>query len=290
MLIALCSVHGSPGVTTTTLALAAHWPLPAGTRRLVVECDPAGGELHTRLGLAGTPGLTSLAAASRHEGERAGLWAHAVPGPAETSVVTAPISAAHARIALGVLAPFAADLLRRERHYRSLVLADCGRMDPASPAEAIARRADLLVVISRARPADIARLAPRLPDLATWTPRPALLLTSPGMSTRDVESALRVRTAGRIPHDRAAAWRARVPRSRAYRTAVTAIARALTPAAPTATPPSPPSRSVDEPAGTSTGGAGIALAPLAHRASPVAPSPSGGNPATGKPQPGKGTP
>ena len=37
-LIALASVKGSPGVTTTCLALAAAWP---GQRRLVIEADPA---------------------------------------------------------------------------------------------------------------------------------------------------------------------------------------------------------------------------------------------------------
>ena len=52
-LIALASVKGSPGVTTTCLALAAAWP---ARRRLVIEADPAGGDLGPWLGLPRAPG------------------------------------------------------------------------------------------------------------------------------------------------------------------------------------------------------------------------------------------
>src|SRR5260221_13270976 len=61
-LIAQASVKGSPGVTTTCFALAAAWP---AQRRLVIEADPAGGDLGPWLGLPPAPGLTRLAAAAR---------------------------------------------------------------------------------------------------------------------------------------------------------------------------------------------------------------------------------
>ena len=51
-LIALASVKGSPGVTTTCLVLAAAWP---GQRRLIIEADPAGGDLGPWLGLPPAP-------------------------------------------------------------------------------------------------------------------------------------------------------------------------------------------------------------------------------------------
>ena len=44
MLVATGSVKGSPGVTSTALALAAVWPRPA----VLLEADPAGGDLAYR--------------------------------------------------------------------------------------------------------------------------------------------------------------------------------------------------------------------------------------------------
>ena len=49
MLVAVCSVKGSPGVTTFCMALAAQWP--AQTRCVLLECDPSGGDLATRFAL-----------------------------------------------------------------------------------------------------------------------------------------------------------------------------------------------------------------------------------------------
>src|SRR3954466_96920 len=44
MLIALASVKGSPGVTSTALAIAAVWPRPV----VLLEADPTGGDLGYR--------------------------------------------------------------------------------------------------------------------------------------------------------------------------------------------------------------------------------------------------
>ncbi len=43
--IAVCSAKGSPGVTSTVLALGLIWPLDAGRRVLVVDGDPAGADI-----------------------------------------------------------------------------------------------------------------------------------------------------------------------------------------------------------------------------------------------------
>ncbi|MGH3603225.1 MAG: chromosome partitioning protein, partial [Pseudonocardiaceae bacterium] len=59
----MCSLKGSPGVTTFCVALAAQWS--AHTRCVLLECDPSGGDLATRFSLASSPGLVSLAAAAR---------------------------------------------------------------------------------------------------------------------------------------------------------------------------------------------------------------------------------
>lgn len=53
MLIALGSVKASPGVTVSTLALAAFRPGAAG---VVIEADPAGGDVKAWRTLPGEPG------------------------------------------------------------------------------------------------------------------------------------------------------------------------------------------------------------------------------------------
>ncbi|GDY49430.1 hypothetical protein SVIO_000530 [Streptomyces violaceusniger] len=43
--IALAGSSGSPGVTTTALALLLSWPLEPGRRVVLAECDPDGGSV-----------------------------------------------------------------------------------------------------------------------------------------------------------------------------------------------------------------------------------------------------
>ena len=68
--IALTSAKGSPGVTTTALALAWAWPQVApGRRVLVVDADMAGGDLapgYLRGAVSSTDGVLGLAAARTH--------------------------------------------------------------------------------------------------------------------------------------------------------------------------------------------------------------------------------
>ena len=78
-LIAVAADKGAPGVTTTSVALAAVWPRPV----LLAECDPAGGDLVYRLPSAdGTRldprrGLLSLAVSARRGLEPRQVWEHA---------------------------------------------------------------------------------------------------------------------------------------------------------------------------------------------------------------------
>ncbi|MFE0025491.1 carbon monoxide dehydrogenase maturation protein [Amycolatopsis sp. NPDC059021] len=207
MLIALCSVKGSPGVTTVAVALAVMWPRAGSTRRLVAEVDPAGGDLAMRFGLPASPGLISLAAAARRTRDPAVVWEHTQVLPVGARVLVAPPGGAHARAALSTLAtaPDGPLLPAVAREARAVVLADCGRVDPGSPAEAIARRADALVLVTGTQGDDLAHTAARLGELARWTPRPGLLLTGAGYPTADVERELGIPAIGRIPHDPAAA-------------------------------------------------------------------------------------
>src|SRR6266508_6092648 len=63
-LIGVCYVKSRSGSTTTAVGLAAL--LPAAARAVVVECDPAGGDLTLRHALrSASPGLVELATATR---------------------------------------------------------------------------------------------------------------------------------------------------------------------------------------------------------------------------------
>src|SRR5689334_14722729 len=121
--VALGSVR-SCGVTTAVAALAAVWP--EERRRVVVELDPAGGTLAAVCGLRVTPGLVSLATASRRRMEPEAVVAHSQQLPAGGAVVVGPPSAAQARRALQLLLDAGANF----GDVDADVLVDCGRLDP----------------------------------------------------------------------------------------------------------------------------------------------------------------
>lgn len=73
--VAVTSFGGSPGVTTTTLALAAAWP--ASRRVTVVEADPRGSSVAIRFGLHGTGSVSSVLIDERHTLTLDGMAGHA---------------------------------------------------------------------------------------------------------------------------------------------------------------------------------------------------------------------
>jgi MinD-like ATPase involved in chromosome partitioning or flagellar assembly len=205
MLIAFCSVKGSPGVTTAALALAATWPAP---RRLVMEADPAGGDLATRLALPASPGLIDLAATARHSAGPDAVWQYARPLADGLYVVTAPSGGEQARACVLAVAA-ASGLAGLARGREPVVLADCGRMDPGTPALPLARQADLTVVLARPHLGDLAHVAQRLPDLAGAGLRLAVLLAAsprrlPSEAiypAREVAATLNLPVIGQLPAD-----------------------------------------------------------------------------------------
>lgn len=149
------------GTTTAVMALANVWP---PERRLVVaECDPAGGDLAPRYGLPLEPGLMSLAASARRELSVATVEANTQTLPGGLAVVVSPPGAEQARAALSPIAGRLAEAMRAEPDYD--VLADCGRLDPSSPAVELARSAALTVLVARATLEEIAHVAARVDAL-----------------------------------------------------------------------------------------------------------------------------
>jgi hypothetical protein len=203
MLVAVCSVKGSPGVTTFSVALAAHWL--AQDRCLLLECDPSGGDIATRFSLAASPGLVSLAAAARRGSQPEMLWQHTQELPGGLPVVAAPPGADHALAALAALAPESSasgSVLQIAAGATDLtVIADCGRVDPASAVLPLVRSAEVMLLLSRAHADDLAHLANRLAAMSRWSPHPALLLVGEGYSNAEVARELDVPVFGRIPQD-----------------------------------------------------------------------------------------
>lgn len=203
MLVAVCSLKGSPGVTTFSVALAARWP--AQDRCVLVECDPSGGDVGARFGLAASPGLVSLAAAARRSSDPRLLWQHTQTLPGDLPVVAAPPGADHALAALAALASEGrggAGILRLAANETDVVIVDCGRVDTNSAALPIVHSADMMLLLSRAHADDLAHLATRLTAVSRWSPRPALLLVGEGYSTAEVSGELGVPVFGRVPEDR----------------------------------------------------------------------------------------
>jgi hypothetical protein len=187
----------SCGVTTTVAALAAVWP--AERRPVVIELDPAGGTLAASCGLRVTPGLVSFATASRRRMAPGGLWAHCQPLPCGGAVVVGPPSAAQAQRALKLLTDSAGQL----GDVDGDVLADCGRLDPTSPARVMFDGADMEVLLVRPQLPDLHHLAAWLEDTGSARREQVrvVLVGAGPYPAEEVRAAMGVEIAGQLPHD-----------------------------------------------------------------------------------------
>ena len=170
-LIALLSAKGSPGVTTTSVALAASWP--HGRSAVVVETDLAGGDLAATCGMSLEPGLGSLASAGRHGFDAAALLSHAQVLPCGVRAVMGPPSDTEAGAALDVLTP---NLEAAMASSAVDVLADCGRFTYDELLEQLLRTADLALMVARPTLTGVEHVASRLRTIRSMTAQVALLL------------------------------------------------------------------------------------------------------------------
>lgn len=199
MLVGLCSVKGSPGVTTTALAMAACWPRG---EPVLIEADPAGGDLAARFQLSASPGMVSLAAAARREVRPDLVGEHCQVLPGGLRVVVGPVAAEQARAALGVLGTRGTHALRlAARAPQSTVLVDAGRLDASSPALPVVRGGDALLVLARPRADELSHVATLLDRVPTWTRTSGLVLIGSGYGKAEVERELRVPVMAVLPDD-----------------------------------------------------------------------------------------
>ncbi|MBB5801292.1 Mrp family chromosome partitioning ATPase [Saccharothrix ecbatanensis] len=198
MLVVVCSLKGSPGVTTFATALAARWPV--GENPILVEADPAGGDLMVRFRLNDSPGLVTMAAAARRNTDPTLLAQHVQLLPSGLRIVIGPVGAEQARASLSAL-DLSSPLRRAADQPGTTVIADCGRVDPDSPALPIIRSADAMVLLARPHDDELSHVALRLTTAQRWSRRPGFVLVGDGYGTREVSQVLGIPVMGRVPQD-----------------------------------------------------------------------------------------
>jgi hypothetical protein len=164
VIVALGSVRGAPGVSVSSVLLAAAWP--GNVERVVLEADLDGGVIGARYGVGVEPGAGTLVSALRHDvtderllersGRRVDPGAWLVPGP--ESAVTALRVWGSDRGAHQVGEALAAD---GERVW----LVDAGRVSSRSVTAPLIARADITLLFSRDQPADLLQMPERAADL-----------------------------------------------------------------------------------------------------------------------------
>ncbi|WP_370441345.1 hypothetical protein [Kineococcus halophytocola] len=243
------SAKGSPGVTTTALLAAALWPRPA----LLLEADPAGGDVAARLSAAdGAPldtgrGLLPLLTAARRGLDAAAVLDQAQPVAGGSRVVlglTGPQQAAAGGRGWAALTAAVEDLGAGPGQEGTDVLLDAGRVGAAPVHLDLLRASDRVVLLVRADAAAVLHARDRLRLLGTalrrrdgLLPRTGVVVVGDGAGRgRDAAGAVEVLRAaqpwvedlGRLPHDRTgAAVFTGTPVARPERTALVRAGRVL---------------------------------------------------------------
>ncbi|SNX88488.1 hypothetical protein SAMN06272735_8939 [Streptomyces sp. TLI_55] len=158
--IALAGCSGAPGVTTSALALLLSWPLEAGRRMILTECDPDGGAvLHGLLQgtLGDRYGLRNLSVAARKGEFSDAFWRQLIDlsddstqdSPRDRLLlpgITDPTQAASLTEVWRILAQMFRGIEADSGHD---VLIDLGRRGAYGPSGVLAEQADATFVVVR---------------------------------------------------------------------------------------------------------------------------------------------
>ena len=227
--VALCSAKGSPGATTTAQLTANSWP--AERRLLVVEADPAGGDLAARLGLQADPGMVSLASEGRRGVTASVVDAHTQSVGDEVVVLLGPAGGRAATAAVTVLADRLVEALAATADRD--VLIDCGRLSAGSPAWPLARSADTVVVVVASTAADVAHTASLIEDLIAVDANVGLVVVGEAHAggdrypAADISDALGCPVLATLPHEPRVAAGLALGRSNRRALARSRVARAV---------------------------------------------------------------
>lgn len=198
----LGSARSSPGVTTAVLALAGA----VDGSVLVVEASRDAGVIAPRFEIPHEPGLTTLAAAMRHDTDNGGVQRHAQALPGTDGRVGALVGPSSHDAATMAVAAAADQLGRTLAEVDATVLVDAGRLDPSAPALALCSRVDAVVLVARPRAEDAQAVASLLPVLRERSAELLLLVrgTQP-YRPAEVAETLGVELLGTLPDDPRAA-------------------------------------------------------------------------------------
>ncbi|MGV9239886.1 hypothetical protein [Streptomyces nigra] len=159
--IALAGCSGAPGVTTSALALLLSWPLEAGRRMILAECDPDGGAvLHGLLQgtLGDRYGLRNLSVAARKGEFSDAFWRQLIDLSSEDGEQDAPrdrlllpgITDPSQSASLGQVWKILAQMFRGiEGESGHDVLIDLGRRGAYGVSGVLAEQADATFVVVR---------------------------------------------------------------------------------------------------------------------------------------------
>lgn len=153
--VALTSAKGSPGVTTTSLALAWVWPEVAPARRvIVVDADMAGGDIasgYLRGAVSSTDGLLGLAG-DRSGNRAAAIWDHVIALDDEgTRLLLTGIGEPNQARAISVVWSTLATVFAQLGDEDSPVdvILDLGRLGSLHEATVLRERADIVLLVMR---------------------------------------------------------------------------------------------------------------------------------------------
>lgn len=196
--VVLCSAKGSPGVTTTAVALSHVWP---SDRDLVLaELDHAGGDLAARFGLPLRPGLSDLACSPVDAPADELLGATQAFGSLRLLVAPPGSGAATALDRLGerigrLIAQAAAD-------PRVDVIVDAGRLGPGCVLDHLSRVGPAVVIVTRTVGADVAHVPGHLDGLHQRGVNAGVALIGSRGSTEQVAGLFGTDVWGALPEDR----------------------------------------------------------------------------------------
>ena len=191
--ITIGSVVGSPGATTTALALVRRHHRPV----VLVEADPDGGRLALRLNTDHRPGLVDLLTSARDLD--ADTLFHGVQRRDPHSSAQVVVAHPAGDIVERALRTGVHDLVTTLRHATFDVVCDVGRYRLDSPAEPLMRMAAWRVVATRGDLGDVAVVAHALDRVKSWG-RVMVAVTGRGAyGPHEVSEALGVPTSGIPP-------------------------------------------------------------------------------------------
>lgn len=163
-IVAVGSMHGSPGATTLAMGLGAAWPVQPGRSRLVVEADPDGGMLAGLVPeLRADRTLADAAVSVRRGFVRDEVLSCARPVWGGLPVLVAPPSAEQVGSSLTATGDRLAAGLAGLADVDAIV--DVGRLTSRSAALPFAQRAVAALLVCRPTFADIALLTNRVREL-----------------------------------------------------------------------------------------------------------------------------